>query len=171
MTKTGAGPILYKDRMEVENPGGIYGRLTIDELGKTAADTRNPYIAGCMEVLQETENRFSGIPTIAAEMEKAGLPPAVFQSKRGMFKVTLYNARKGKSGQDFELLPQPMRRILEYCSQPRSREEIAKLLNIATPSYVVIKYVRPLLEMGKLQMTLPQTPKSKKQKYVTVIER
>lgn len=163
--------ILYKDRMEVENPGGIYGRLTIDELGKAAADTRNPFIAGCMEVLQETENRFSGIPTIIAEMKKAGLNPAVFESKRGMFKVTLYNAHREKNHSNFENLSEPMRKILEYCSQPRSREEIAKLLNIETTYYAITKYIRPLLEMGKLQLTLPDKPKSKKQKYVTTTEK
>ena len=83
--------ILYRNRLEVENPGGLYGRITVDELGKMAADTRNPFIAGALEVMLGTENRFSGIPTIMHEMKKAGLPPAVFESKRGVFKVTLYN--------------------------------------------------------------------------------
>ena len=73
--------ILYRDRLEVENPGGLYGRITIDELGQTAADTRNPFIAGGLEVLLVTENRFSGIPTIMHEMKKAGFPPAVFESR------------------------------------------------------------------------------------------
>ncbi|NLC45069.1 MAG: hypothetical protein GX783_12420 [Clostridiales bacterium] len=34
---------MYDDRLELENPGGLYGRITIDDLGKTSADTRNPY--------------------------------------------------------------------------------------------------------------------------------
>ena len=54
--------ILYRDRLEVENPGGLYGRITVDELGKMSADTRNPFIAGGLEVLMQTENRFSGHP-------------------------------------------------------------------------------------------------------------
>ena len=29
--------IIFDDRLEVENPGGLYGRITIDELGKVAA--------------------------------------------------------------------------------------------------------------------------------------
>ena len=37
--------IMFDDRLEIENPGGLYGRLTINELGKAAADTRNPFIA------------------------------------------------------------------------------------------------------------------------------
>jgi ATP-dependent DNA helicase RecG len=56
--------IIYEDRLELENPGGLYGRLTIDELGKASADRRNPYIAGALEIMLNTENRFSGIPNI-----------------------------------------------------------------------------------------------------------
>ena len=56
--------VIYRNRIEIENPGGIYGRLTVDELGLRPADTRNPFIAGAMEILEETENRFSGIPTV-----------------------------------------------------------------------------------------------------------
>ena len=159
--------ILYQNRMEVENPGGLYGRITIDELGKAAADTRNPFIAGGLEVLMGTENRFSGIPTIVHEMEKAGLPPAVFESRRGVFRVTLYNGPLSEREHELESeLADPMKKILEFCKVPRSRMEITELVGVETPAYVMKRYIRPLLEAGKLQMTLPQTPKSKKQRYV-----
>jgi ATP-dependent DNA helicase RecG len=35
--------VIYPDRIEVENPGGLYGRLTVDRLGKAAGDTRNTF--------------------------------------------------------------------------------------------------------------------------------
>ena len=164
--------ILYRDRLEVENPGGLYGRITVDELGKMAADTRNPFIAGALEVMLGTENRFSGIPTIMHEMKKAGLPPAVFESKRGVFKVTLYNGYHSENNimATEEPLPGPVQKLLEYCRVPRSRNEIADHMGIGTPSYVVKKYVRPLLETGVLRMTIPDAPKSKNQKYVIAKE-
>lgn len=160
--------VLYKDRLEVENPGGLYGRITIDELGKTAADTRNPFIAGALEVMMETENRFSGIPTIMNEMKKAGLAPAVFESVRGIFKVTLYNRQDNPPEDHADMLTRPMQLILAYCSVPRSREEIAEYLGIGTPSYVVKKHLQPLIKMGRLRLTIPHAPKSKNQRYVRV---
>lgn len=162
--------ILYSDRLEVENPGGLYGRLTIDELGKAAADTRNPFIAGAMEILGLAENRFSGIPTIMDEMEKAGLPPAVFESRRGTFKVTLYSTpvSVGKQKEPETVLTQTEQKILLFCAVPRSRREIADFLGIETASYVSVRYLRPLTEAGRLRMTIPESPKSKKQKYVAV---
>ena len=160
--------VLYRDRMEVENPGGLYGRITINDLGKVAADTRNPFIAGGLEVMLGTENRFSGIPTVRSEMERAGLKPAVFESRHGVFKVTLYNDPVEKVPETIYVLPDPMRRIVEFCREPRSRIEIAEYLGIETPAYVVRKYLRPLVEMGKLRLTVPDAPKSKRQKYVSV---
>lgn len=41
-------------------------------------------------------------------------------------------------------------------------------MGIGTPSYVVKKYIRPLLKAGMLRMTIPDAPKSKNQKYVIV---
>ena len=159
--------ILYTDRLTVENPGGLYGRITVDELGTVAADTRNPFIAGGMEVLGETENRFSGIPTIRNEMAKAGLPPAVFENRRGSFLVTLYNAAPNNIEKSPLPVTQTEAAILSYCSVPRSRKEIADHLGIETSTYVSHRYLRPLLESGRLLMTIPDAPKSKNQRYLT----
>ncbi|NLO40408.1 MAG: AAA family ATPase [Ruminiclostridium sp.] len=158
--------ILYHNRLEVENPGGLYGRITIDNLGKVSADTRNPFISGALELLIDTENRFSGIPTVLNEMEQAGLYPPVFESRRGCFKATLYNERV--QAIDLNNGNSIKSRILEYCSEPRTREEIARYLNIEAQYYMVVKYLKPLIAEGKLRMTIPDRPKSKKQKYVCV---
>ncbi|MGV8145202.1 MAG: ATP-binding protein [Alkaliphilus sp.] len=82
--------VLYEDRLELENPGSLYGRITVDNLGKVPADTRNPYMAGALEIMIGTENRFSGIPTILTELKKAGMPAPVFINERGAFKVMFY---------------------------------------------------------------------------------
>ena len=73
--------IMFEDRLELENPGGLYGRITVDDLGKVAADTRNLYLAGALEIMLDTENRFSGIPTVIAELKKADMPEPVFIDK------------------------------------------------------------------------------------------
>ncbi len=161
--------VIYKDRIEVENPGGLYGRLTVKDLGKHPADTRNPFLAGNLEVMINTENRFSGIPTILQEMKNAGLRPPVFESRRGTFKVTLYNSRfvdaeeaKGQIDASVE------ERILLFCQTPRSKEDIAARLNISAEYYLVKRYLKPLLGKGLLALTVPEKPRSKFQRYYTV---
>lgn len=152
--------VMYEDRMELENPGGLYGRITVDDLGKISADTRNPYIAGALEIMINTENRFSGIPTILAELKKAGLPAPVFINRRGVFKVIFYKKAAAQS-KDAELEQE----ILNYCITPRSREELAERFNFEAPTYFIKTYVAPLLADGKIKMTIPGKPKSKFQKY------
>lgn len=152
--------VIYEDRLELENPGGLYGRITVDDLGKTAADTRNPYIAGALEIMVDTENRFSGIPTVIAELKKADMPAPVFMDRRGVFKVIFY---KKASFQDQNVdLEQE---ILNYCKTPRTREELAEKFGFETPSYFIKTYITPLIDAGKMKMTLPDKPKSKFQKY------
>lgn len=160
--------MLFTDRLEVENPGGLYGRLTLDNLGKVGADTRNPYIASALEIMIDTENRFSGIPTIRHETKKANLPDPVFTSSRGVFKVILHNGSKNEEPdrkmEDLDLED----RIIALCTTPKSREEIARELGFSAISYMMSKYVSPLLAAGKLKITIPDRPKSKNQRYFAV---
>ena len=162
--------ILYKDRLEVENPGGLYGRLSINDLGKMPADTRNPFLASNLEIMINTENRFSGIPTIIQEMREAGLKPPVFESRRGNFKVTLYNDRYTEGEIPVEDVVQPSEMTMEekikvFCVTPKSKEEIAEYLNIGSAYYLAKRYLKPMLDAGVLLMTMPEKPKSKFQKY------
>lgn len=159
--------IIYRDRLVVENPGGLYGRLTLNDLGKVPGDTRNPFIANNLEVMIDTENRFSGIPTIREEMKNAMLPPPLFENLRGNFRATLFLNKKAvtpKDNADVTIED----KILHFCTEPKSKEEIAEHLQINTPYYVVTKYLKPLVSAGKLAMTIPQKPKSKYQKYFSV---
>lgn len=156
----------FTDRMEIHSPGGLYGRMTVEDLGKTRPDLRNPVLATMSEFLLKTENRYSGIPTIRREMAAAGLPEPVFINQRNEFIVILYNERKAaeKAAPQTQDMKEP---LLEFCRTPKTRREIADYLGINTVFYAMQHYVQPLLENGKLEMTIPEKPKSRNQKYVT----
>ena len=160
--------IMYKDRLEIRNPGGLYGRLTLDKLGKMQPDTRNPVLARAMETLGITENRYSGIPTIQRELRLAGMREAEFSDSRNEFSVTFYNREEQQEPfrTDMAILSDgEVQGIIEFCRTPRSRNEIAQYLRIKTIYYMMSHYVNPLLEAGQLKMTLPDKPKSKNQRY------
>ncbi|KUO73495.1 MAG: hypothetical protein APF77_19555 [Clostridia bacterium BRH_c25] len=152
--------VMYEDRLELENPGGLYGRITVDDLGKASADTRNPYIAGALEIMIDTENRFSGIPTVITELKKAGMPLPVFIDRRGVFKVIFYKKAAAQS-KDADMEQE----IINYCITPRSREELAERFGFEAPTYFIKTYISPLLADGKIKMIMPDKPKSKFQKY------
>ena len=59
-------------------------------------------------------------------------------------------------------------RILTFCSVPHSKTEIAEHCGYKNTKGFTKRYLRPLLDNGQLQMTIPDKPRSQHQKYVTV---
>lgn len=156
---------MYEDRLEITNPGGLYGRLTVDQLGHTQPDTRNPVIATALEVLNETENRYSGIPTIKYAMARQHLPEPVFINTAKEFKVILYHEPR--------ILPpahevRDEKQLLSFCRIPRTRSEIIAHLNLGSGQYALHRYLEPLLKSGAIRMTIPERPRSRSQQFVTV---
>lgn len=135
---------MYEDRIEISNPGGLYGRIRVDQLGKVQPDTRNPVIATALETLNITENRYSGIPTIRQELKNHGLKAPEFIDQRGHFTTVFYKAENStipKAEADSDIGA----KIIDFCKIPRSRAEIANYLGLGSQSYVITTYVTPLV--------------------------
>ncbi|MBF0280925.1 MAG: AAA family ATPase, partial [SAR324 cluster bacterium] len=62
------------------------------------------------------------------------------------------------------------RKIFDFCEVPRSANEIMVHLQLTHREYFRSEILKPLLEGGLLQPTIPDKPKSPKQKYQTVKE-
>ena len=149
---------MYRDRMEVTNSGGLYGKISIDALGKVHPETRNAALANMLELLNITENRYSGIPTMRREFLNAGLPAPNFSVIHGEFKVVMRNGYFNNSGSMEDS-------ILDFCEIPRSRAELIEFTG-KSRNYVLKQLIAPLVECGKLKLTMPDKPKSSNQKYV-----
>lgn len=148
---------MYRDRLEIINSGGLYGNISINELGQVRPDTRNPALANILEVLHYTENRYSGIPTIMNEFASNNFPMPVFSVKHGDFKVVMRNSFYSDNISIEEA-------VIEFCSKPRSRDEIVSFVG-KSKNYVSSKIIIPLTKKGALKLTIPEKPKSSAQKY------
>jgi ATP-dependent DNA helicase RecG len=70
----------FKDRVEIQNPGGPYGQVTKQNFGAAGAyDYRNPNLAAVMKDLGYVQRFGLGIATARRELEKNGNPPLEFQ--------------------------------------------------------------------------------------------
>ena len=154
----------FTDRVEIHSPGCLYGRMSIEQLGIAKPDLRNPALAVMTETLTAAEHRYSGIPTMRNAMKEYGLPEPKFENRRNEFVVTLYNQAESGTAAPVAEVPED---LLQFCRQPRSRQEIADYLGVKTVFYAMQHYVQPLLTDGKLAMTIPEKPKSRNQKYYT----
>lgn len=153
---------MYRDRMEIKSPGGLYGSMTLESLGKTHPETRNAALANMLEILNVTENRYSGIPTIYREFREAELPEPAFAVRRGEFKVVF---RNNIAVSEPEIDKTDIAEaIIRFCNIPRSRQELIEFTG-KSRYYTMATWVLPLVESGRLKMTYPDKPKSPKQKY------
>lgn len=83
---------MFNDRLEITNPGGLYGDLTIENLDEIVnPPVRNKTIVRILEELEEIENRSSGIATMINGMRELKLQPPIFKDERGNFSVTFKN--------------------------------------------------------------------------------
>lgn len=150
---------IYTDRIEITNPGNVYGGVPINELGVIRPETRNMILANILELLHVTENRYSGIPTIKKELANCNMPNPIFISNQGQFKIIIRKAIDDEKDSLEE-------KVLTYCITPRTREEICSYLKLSR-NHVMSKIIPPLVDRKKLLLTIPDKPKSSLQKYYT----
>ncbi|MGN0205214.1 MAG: ATP-binding protein [Coprococcus sp.] len=155
--------IMYENRIEIHNPGGLYGRIRADQLGKVQPDTRNPVLASALEVLGITENRYSGIPTIRKEMERYHLREPEFIDERGNFVVKFY--KDMKSDAEKVINSDEKDNLILFCKTPRTRKEICEYLGLSSVTYAIQTHVMPLVERGEIKLSIPDKPKSPKQLF------
>jgi len=90
---------IFPDRLEVENPGGLFGPVTLERLGEAGLlATRNTYLMRLLEDLPTEdgrvvcENRGTGITTMLELLRAAGMEPPRFADRHTTFRLTFANA-------------------------------------------------------------------------------
>jgi len=68
----------FRDRLEITNPGNLFGQVNRDNFGKGVTDYRNPHLASVMKELGYVQRFGYGIPTARRALEKNGNPAAEF---------------------------------------------------------------------------------------------
>ena len=139
---------------------------------------RNPVIDDLFHRMKYMERRGSGLRKIVSETEqlpgyKEAYKPE-FSSTATDFRVILKNVNYNLEGgahqvthQDIELST-VSKQILAFCTTPKSKKELAVFCGFKDLRNFTLKHINPLLESGQLEMTIPDKPKSRNQKYITV---
>ncbi|MBO5183135.1 MAG: AAA family ATPase [Bacilli bacterium] len=172
---------MYNDRIEIINPGALYGTNRIDKLGTaTTMESRNTTIVRILEEKGSViENRHSGIPTMRREMKNYGLPEPEFYEERDSFKVIFRNNNvvhggqqnikvSGQQGGQQATIEYHKNKVLEYCQEAKTAKEIKEYLNISSRQYISTNIIRPLINEGKLDYTNKNSVNAKNQKYITI---
>lgn len=158
---------MFDDRLEIQSPGGMYdGRAIQDrDIHTIASVRRNPVIADLFHRMKFMERRGSGLTKILSETAKLPgyddrLKPEFFSTPSD-FRVVLKNVNYSPLANTEQVTVQDdrMKTLIEFCSIPRSRDEMQASIGIGHREYFRKAFLKPLLESGRLQMT--QQPQSK----------
>ncbi|MEA3399604.1 MAG: ATP-binding protein [Armatimonadota bacterium] len=82
---------IFADRIEIRNPGTLFGTVTLDNI-EHEQSTRNPRMVAALREFGLMEQRGTGVTLMIAEMKRAGLAPPDFHESSTSFQVTLRNA-------------------------------------------------------------------------------
>ena len=101
-----------------------------------------------------------------------------FSSTATDFRVILKNVNYNLEGDTHQVIHQVTHQVIElstvskqiltFCTTPKSKKELAVFCGFKDLRNFTLKHINPLLESGQLEMTIPDKPKSRNQKYITV---
>lgn len=72
------------------------------------------------------------------------------------------NHHKNETMQELDVF----QRILDFCQVEKSKKEICEYMGYRNRTFFTRKYLLPLIRKGELQMTQPEKPNSRSQKYI-----
>ena len=141
--------------------------------------SRNPKIVELLTEYDLVKEYGEGVDRVFRDMEEAGLPEPVYCQSDFMLYATLKNKNYGTeaswadTAQDrahdtaHDEAHDKYELIVAFCENERTKQEIMDYLQFSSRRQFNERYMKPLLQSGRLRMTLPDKPQSKNQKYIS----
>ncbi len=130
-------------------------------------DYRNSRIGDFLKEMDLTEGRSTGIPKMRFFMKRNGSPEPVFQTDEDLnyFLVTLYPHPETLIKESIEQVTPQVKQLVYALKGEMTRDEIQSVLQLKDRKSFRQSYIKPALEELFIEMTIPNKPNSKMQKY------
>ena len=173
--------MLFADRLEIWNPGELPPQLTVDNLRRPHASIpRSPRIAEPLFLARYIEKAGTGTLDMIHLCAQSGLPAPEFRQDGGQFIQTLWRPKSAadvvdmvaegtKSGTKSGLSRDQVE-ILAKASTGAALTDLMAVAGRANRTKFRDQVIKPLLEQGLLEMTLPDKPTSSQQKYRLTVQ-
>ncbi len=165
---------MFDDHFIVESPGILPGLVRVNNI-RELHFSRNPKIVDLLMEYDYVKEFGEGVDRVFDDMAEAGLPDPEYQQSEFMLYAILKNKNWGKTDESWVVTTQDAtqdtthdrNKLIEYCLIPRSRQEMMEFMGLVNRKHFSNHYLQPLLKEGLLEMTIPDKPQSKNQKYHT----
>lgn len=169
--------MLFSDRLEISNPGRLPSTLTIQDLRVAHKSVpANPLLAEVLFQAGYIEKLGTGTKDIVEKYRQLKLKPPQFEVNNGFTlilprpapevtpEVTPQDALEDAHEDTHEVTPE-VGKLLVAIKGTMTRIEIQGTLNLSDESNFRKVYLTPALDAGLIEMTLPEKPTSRNQRY------
>ena len=181
---------LYTDRIEVISPGSLPKGLTLADLGRKSI-RRNPLIADLLHRIDFIEKAGTGIWRIRDGAREQDCPEPEFEADRFVTVTFRPNPEVREVSRDDRITPQvtgevtpqvtgevtpqvtpqvtgeatPQIRLIREISGEMTGRQLREALNLSDIKCFRSNHLLPALHDGLIEMTIPDKPRSSKQRY------
>ena len=178
----GNSPIieLYSDRIEITSAGGLPQELSQEEFLEGVTAPRNKELIRVFKDVDLIENIGSGVLRILDAYDKScfifmdHFLRVSFKYKENPFEYEEKTNKKTtkktdkKTTKKIKTKPQEQD-ILDFCKEAKTLKEITSNFGFKDIATFKKNYINPLLENGLLQLTIPEQPRNRNQKYISTM--
>lgn len=173
--------MLFADRLEIWNPGELPPQLTVDNLRRPHASIpRSPRIAEPLFLARYIEKAGTGTLDMISQCAQAGLPAPEFRQDGGQFIQTVWRPKGAdlvpgteSHGTKSGTKSAPSRHQVEILTKASTGAALTELMAIdgrTDRTKFRHQVIKPLIDQGWLEMTLPDKPTSSQQKYRLTVQ-
>ncbi|MDO9509076.1 MAG: ATP-binding protein, partial [Thermovirgaceae bacterium] len=166
---------IFKDRIEIVSPGGLPAGMTEADLGIKSIP-RNPLLFAMLHRMEAVEHIGSGIKRIRDLCREYGVAEPRIEVSEHWF--TMIFLRPGVEPETEPGLDTPhdtqhdtqhdtphVVKLAEVLGGDMNREEIMIALGLKDRMHFANYYLKPALDSDVIEMTIPDKPRSKNQRY------
>lgn len=176
---------IFDDRLEIRSPGCLLPGMTIASIKEGVSMPRNLVIARIFQMLGWVEQFGTGYMRImsACEAHEYPLPewrevgpymdivfkPLMMEGIHDLSPKDQVGTQSGPSGDLVGTQSAPSQddaELLKLCQKAKSISELMVAMNWKHRTKFRRRFLMPMLEQGLLEMTIPEKPNSRLQKYV-----
>ena len=158
---------VFRDRLEIVTPGGLPAGMREEDLGAKSVP-RNPLLFGMFYRMGLVEQVGSGIRRIRELCRDHGVTEPIIDVSENWVTTTFARQVEHAASQVPDKSPASslqVRNLIRSLDGERTRAEILQGLGLKDRTNLAKEYVQPALAAGLIEMTIPDKPRSSKQKY------
>ena len=164
----------YNDQIQFWNPGDVYGD-NVNLLEPGEKESRNPRIVAAFRRLVLCEQAGTGIRMMQSEWQNLGNPVPDIRNdishKAFGYHLPIQEKPIQQTTERHQVgtksaLSQHQVKLLRNCNDYIALTELMKIFNRKDRTKFRTKYIKPLLDVGYIEMSNPENPTAANQKYI-----